>query len=339
MPPQVRILLDCLPDAGIANYDRGVADAAFWVAEDLERGWSQRVFGPRVLVPLIDMHPGRERLQTLLRGLVADIDGDAPIELILPYRPPGILEGEDFLLAGVAFAPGQVPRTNCAQEGTLEEVLPLVLEAIYTRREECREDHPNPFVRFRFFTAREEPGPAQINLEGIERLDVQREPGWDFAQVWEQRRKREEKARKRAEKLLLRHLNRLQRKEYKAYQYFETRGSDGNTYRIAVGDHLNVYRVEQGAPVSRYCVVPSQPVPVQDAMLSQKFAIETDVRSFEQIANIWDRTQDTEHPWKRRPPTGVEAVPAPHPPVVLEQPQVVRQLPLERVRPRIVVAA
>ena len=92
-------------------------------------------------------------------------------------------------------------------------------------------------------------------------------------------------ASKRARKLLIECLTPEQRASYEAHRYFDVMLA-GERYRINHGTHGNVVKLGAGGkPVARYCVQPSD-VPTEDAMLSQKLALELAPAEFFARANV-----------------------------------------------------
>jgi len=103
----------------------------------------------------------------------------------------------------------------------------------------------------------------------------------------EETKKRENKrkeASKRAEDLLLLHLDDKEKKQYLELGYFETIVND-KTYRINKGRAGNVYLVEKGKTIYRYCAHPREYSPEQDAMLAQLLMLRTDEERFLRTAN------------------------------------------------------
>lgn len=103
-------------------------------------------------------------------------------------------------------------------------------------------------------------------------------------------RERQREAKEKATRLLISCLNRLQRETYEKQRYFDVRAirPDGQetTYRIRQGQSGNVDELDaDGKGVRRFCIHPSG-VPDEDAMLAQKLLLETDVATFERVANI-----------------------------------------------------
>lgn len=114
-------------------------------------------------------------------------------------------------------------------------------------------------------------------------------------EVWRvQRRQREHaeqveathrEAKARAKKLLLYHLNPIQRAEMEARDEFFVQGQDGRTYLILPESHGNVFRVEDGRRTMNFCLVAKTAIPVYDLMLMQKLLLEADIEAFFKTAN------------------------------------------------------
>jgi hypothetical protein len=106
----------------------------------------------------------------------------------------------------------------------------------------------------------------------------------------EQERQREQaRAKKRAERLLLRYLDRSQRRDFLEQRRFEMVAPSGNRYRIAEGRQHNVYLLDgAGQPAQELCVVPwDRQLPVGDILLAQKFFLEHHEEEALRAANIW----------------------------------------------------
>lgn len=108
-------------------------------------------------------------------------------------------------------------------------------------------------------------------------------------------------ARRKAEALLLEHLNDRQREDWLAKRSFTIHTADGKrTYRIAYGVAGNVVLVaaaekplsKHGHPISvgaRFCMHvyhPDGPIPAEDNVLAQKLLIEADEGQFLALANV-----------------------------------------------------
>lgn len=104
-----------------------------------------------------------------------------------------------------------------------------------------------------------------------------------------QRAKSEAEARKvitaRARKLLIECLTDEQRATYQREGYFDVL-CQGRTFRIKHGTHGNIAELDRnGKAIARYCVQPNG-VPTEDAMLSQKLALELAPAEFFAKANV-----------------------------------------------------
>jgi hypothetical protein len=80
----------------------------------------------------------------------------------------------------------------------------------------------------------------------------------------------------RAEKLLLRHLDERQQRDYRKNKAFNVLGSDGLRYRITSKKSFNVV----GEDGTAYCAIPVVAVPGPDIMLGHKLWLQNDVQSF-----------------------------------------------------------
>lgn len=95
-------------------------------------------------------------------------------------------------------------------------------------------------------------------------------------------------SKKRAKKLLLRHLLPHQRKQLRRKGHFDVHGSRGHVYRISSSFPFNV-RLAGYARRSRifFCTeTEDQSIPKWDIMLGQKLLIEADEGEFLKIANL-----------------------------------------------------
>lgn len=94
-----------------------------------------------------------------------------------------------------------------------------------------------------------------------------------------------DEAEKKAELLLMAHLNDEQRKQMADFAYFIV-VLGLKQYRIRKGWAGNVDELnERGEKVAQLCIHPSMPIPVADSMLAQKLMLETAPEAFQRIAN------------------------------------------------------
>lgn len=101
-----------------------------------------------------------------------------------------------------------------------------------------------------------------------------------------ERHARELAARARAERLLLANLTAEQRETLLGRGFFEVKAKSGQRYKIGRSTHGNIVRLDdRGVAVARLCAQPSG-VPVDDAILAQKLALETDEAAFLRVANV-----------------------------------------------------
>lgn len=97
--------------------------------------------------------------------------------------------------------------------------------------------------------------------------------------------KESRRASLKARALLHYHLTKEQRKELRGTKAFTLAGADGKTYRITEGTTSNVYLLEEGQPVMRFCVVAKETaLPMYDLLLAQKLMLESDPEQFWKIA-------------------------------------------------------
>lgn len=82
-------------------------------------------------------------------------------------------------------------------------------------------------------------------------------------------------------RLLLRHLSKQQRAEFKAYRRFTVQGQFGDHYTIKQSRMVNIIRNRDGA---RFCGYPDG-VPLPDVLLGQKLLLETDEKNFLKSTN------------------------------------------------------
>lgn len=104
----------------------------------------------------------------------------------------------------------------------------------------------------------------------------------------EEQRARRVRADQAAEALLVRHLNEVQREQFRKDRHFEILSKDGKRrYRIRHGWGGNVDVFDpSGKPIERLCIHPTVPVPYADNMLAQKLLLEADETEFRRIANV-----------------------------------------------------
>ncbi len=103
---------------------------------------------------------------------------------------------------------------------------------------------------------------------------------------WKKQREEKAAADKRAEELLLRHLDAEQRESYAAEKAFHVVSATGKRYKIRNGWSGNVDEInEAGQAFMRYCIHPKIGVPTPDNMLAQKLMLETREDDFRRIAN------------------------------------------------------
>lgn len=94
-------------------------------------------------------------------------------------------------------------------------------------------------------------------------------------------------ALQRATELLVATLSPQQAAEFKSTQAFTVHSKTGDRiYRVTYGTAGNVYELsKEGRKVAKYCIHPSEDVPVPDVMLAQKLMLETDEKQFLKVAN------------------------------------------------------
>ncbi len=93
-------------------------------------------------------------------------------------------------------------------------------------------------------------------------------------------------AEKKAEKLLKEHLSKEQLQEYEKDGHFHVIGESGQRYRIRTkSPSINVDVIKDGKTVRKLCAHPPG-VPLGDAILCQKLALEHDEKAFLKIANV-----------------------------------------------------
>jgi len=116
------------------------------------------------------------------------------------------------------------------------------------------------------------------------RANLEREKTWREAE--EKRKREEEEAKAKAEILLRRHLSPEQQEDLdKKNCFFLHIGEE--RYQIVRGQHGNVKLLDEDGKIKRsFCIHPKVKVPDADAMLAQKFLLETDKDAFYKIANI-----------------------------------------------------
>ena len=101
-----------------------------------------------------------------------------------------------------------------------------------------------------------------------------------------QERKALEEADRRAEELLVAHLDKEQRKQYRTEKKFKVVGGDGALFEIGSAWSSNVREMTpDGKHIARFCIHPRESVPIPDLLLAQKLMLETDPAEFRKIAN------------------------------------------------------
>jgi len=95
------------------------------------------------------------------------------------------------------------------------------------------------------------------------------------------------KAEQRAYTLLKEWLSPEQLARFESHGYFEVQGSrSGKCYRIRPDRFMNIDELgKEGTPVAVWCVGPAGCLPIGDAMLAQKIALETDEQAALAVAN------------------------------------------------------
>lgn len=105
----------------------------------------------------------------------------------------------------------------------------------------------------------------------------------------EQKKAEEHRARakRRARKLLVDHLDEVQRESYEKKGFFYLYTASGKKYRIDQGTHGNVKLIEEkeNKILGSYCIQPAD-VPDEDAMLAQKLHLEMNEEEFLRVANF-----------------------------------------------------
>lgn len=108
----------------------------------------------------------------------------------------------------------------------------------------------------------------------------------EYARRWKEQEKLRVEAEKVALALLVSLLSLTQRQEFEKAGHFHAVGNKTKkVYRINQGTHGNVKELDSnGKEIASYCVQP-EGVPVPDANLAQKLAIECDEETFLRVAN------------------------------------------------------
>jgi hypothetical protein len=122
-------------------------------------------------------------------------------------------------------------------------------------------------------------------IAAAERLRTQRQQAQDGpAQA---RRRLRESAEAKAEALLLRHLDAVQRQQYRQWSWFEVVVS-GHVYRIERGyaGNVTVRDPLTRRAQRRYCIHGPVELPVPDQMLSQLLLVRNNEQEFLRIANV-----------------------------------------------------
>lgn len=102
---------------------------------------------------------------------------------------------------------------------------------------------------------------------------------------WKREAEEKEKAKKRAEELLLSFLTPEQRDELERLNHFHLIVGE-RKYRIKRGRSRNIELLDaSGKPVEKLCAHPRDYIPDADTMLAQKLMLETDEEAFLKMAN------------------------------------------------------
>jgi len=127
------------------------------------------------------------------------------------------------------------------------------------------------------------------------------------------RKRKAHKALIRSQALLYRYLTKEQKWTLRGEKSFFVKGKDGHTYEIHAAGTNNVTRYEDGWRKYKFCVVSKyeHPIPVYDLMLAQKLTLESDPRSFLDIAvtrdmitgDLWDNGKHIDNPDVELPKT------------------------------------
>ena len=105
------------------------------------------------------------------------------------------------------------------------------------------------------------------------------------AQAVEADRALRAEASRRAAELLREYLDARQRDTYEKHRWFEVVSETGRTFRVKHGRAGNVYLVEDGREVARYCIHATENIPDEDNMLAQALLIRASEEFFERTAN------------------------------------------------------
>jgi hypothetical protein len=120
-----------------------------------------------------------------------------------------------------------------------------------------------------------------------EQIEAERRSAEEWQKRAEEEKRKREAAEQRAEELLTQLLDQQQREERKKDGSFRVVGRDGHHYRVRKAWSGHVDRLdEKGNPVERYCVHPSESVPIADNQTIAKLALETDPDSYRRRANV-----------------------------------------------------
>lgn len=209
-----------------------------------------------------------DRLKTNLDEWLKLVENEGDGTLFFTVRSIYAAPGEEpkYFLGGMVFIPrpegveiyndiglpleGEDPRT----------LINLVLD----------EDREHPFIR-RFLELDVELRAEATDRYQAERAEQEREYGV---------------AMQRSRILLLGMLSPQQTADLEQHHYFEVTGQDGRLYRITDKDHQNVYLIQDGKPLIRYCAIMANwRIPVYDLLLAQKLLIESDLDRFMEVAN------------------------------------------------------
>jgi hypothetical protein len=128
------------------------------------------------------------------------------------------------------------------------------------------------------------PVPAQIPFSP-EQLEEQRLARERARAARLAKEAKQAEAHERARVLLREFLDEQQRDTLDKHRWFEVVSPAGRRYRIHQGRQGNVYLIEGGHQVMRYCIHPSEWVPDEDTMLAQALMVRCAEDDFVNIAN------------------------------------------------------
>jgi hypothetical protein len=222
---------------------------------------------PRIIIPLTidtDLIECQRQVPRWIEE-AQQIPGDGTLIFCLHTSAPTLGTGAHYVCAGMAYVPQDVGAATILQG---EDPTELVLHVLQGHR-----DHPL----------------VQAVLDRREAEIREHARYWIMAEAARAvERKKQHAAYKRAARLLNSFLTPKQKRELRKKNHIHVNGQDGQLYRIEARSHQNVFLIKDGKPVTQFCVVSREILPVPDLVLAQKLLLEANIAEFMALANKWE---------------------------------------------------